>query len=72
MFRLRWLTSGCRVVVWCSGLRQVTPVGRAAMPIFTAMKLLEREIGRHHVSCDIGCHLFSILPPFDMGATTMG
>lgn len=41
-------------------------------PIFTAMKLVEREIGSHHVSCDIGCHLFSILPPFNLGATTMG
>jgi indolepyruvate ferredoxin oxidoreductase, alpha subunit len=41
-------------------------------PIFTAMKLVERELGSHHVSCDIGCHLFSILPPFDLGATTMG
>ncbi|MBR8452751.1 indolepyruvate ferredoxin oxidoreductase subunit alpha [Burkholderia multivorans] len=41
-------------------------------PIFTAMKLLEREIGPHHVSADIGCHLFSILPPFNLGATTMG
>ncbi len=41
-------------------------------PIFTAMKLLERELGRHHVSCDIGCNLFSILPPFEIGATTMG
>ncbi len=41
-------------------------------PIFTAIKLLEREIGPHHVSCDIGCHLFSILPPFNIGATTMG
>ncbi len=41
-------------------------------PIFTAMKLLERELGKHHVSCDIGCNLFSILPPFEIGATTMG
>ncbi len=41
-------------------------------PIFTAMKLLEREIGEHHVSADIGCHLFSILPPFNLGNTTMG
>ena len=24
------------------------------------------------MSCDIGCHLFSILPPFNIGATTMG
>ncbi|MHB1124678.1 MAG: thiamine pyrophosphate-dependent enzyme [Ramlibacter sp.] len=41
-------------------------------PIFTAIKLLERELGPHHISCDIGCHLFSILPPFNLGATTMG
>lgn len=41
-------------------------------PIFTALKLVERELGKHHVSADIGCHLFSILPPFDIGATTMG
>jgi indolepyruvate ferredoxin oxidoreductase alpha subunit len=41
-------------------------------PIFSAMKLVERELGPHHMSCDIGCHLFSILPPFNLGATTMG
>jgi indolepyruvate ferredoxin oxidoreductase, alpha subunit len=41
-------------------------------PIFAAMKLVERELGQHHVSCDIGCHLFSILPPFNIGNTTMG
>jgi indolepyruvate ferredoxin oxidoreductase, alpha subunit len=41
-------------------------------PIFTAMKLLEREMGPIHVSCDVGCHLFSILPPFNIGNTTMG
>jgi indolepyruvate ferredoxin oxidoreductase alpha subunit len=41
-------------------------------PIFAAMKLVERELGAHHVSCDIGCHLFSVLPPFDIGNSTMG
>ena len=41
-------------------------------PIFSAMKLVERELGVHHVSADIGCHLFSILPPFHIGNTTMG
>jgi len=41
-------------------------------PIFTAIKLLERELGEHHISADIGCHLFSILPPFNLGNTTMG
>jgi indolepyruvate ferredoxin oxidoreductase alpha subunit len=41
-------------------------------PIFSAMKLVERELGEHHVAADIGCHLFSILPPFGIGTSTMG
>ncbi|MBV8978219.1 MAG: indolepyruvate ferredoxin oxidoreductase subunit alpha [Alphaproteobacteria bacterium] len=41
-------------------------------PLFTAMTLVQRELGQHHVSADIGCHLFSILPPFNIGNTTMG
>jgi indolepyruvate ferredoxin oxidoreductase alpha subunit len=41
-------------------------------PIFAAMKLVERELGPHHVSGDIGCHLFSALPPFNIGNSTMG
>jgi indolepyruvate ferredoxin oxidoreductase alpha subunit len=41
-------------------------------PIFAAMKLVEKELGQHHIAADIGCHLFSILPPFNVGATTMG
>ncbi len=60
-------------------LAQVVPprpagfcTGCPERPIFAAMKLMEKDIGSHHVSCDIGCHLFSILPPFNLGATTMG
>ncbi|WP_129792101.1 indolepyruvate ferredoxin oxidoreductase subunit alpha [Sphingosinicella sp. CPCC 101087] len=41
-------------------------------PVFSAMKLLQKEMGDFHVSADIGCHLFSILPPFHIGNTTMG
>jgi indolepyruvate ferredoxin oxidoreductase alpha subunit len=41
-------------------------------PIFSAMKLVQKEVGELHVSADIGCHLFSILPPFHIGNTTMG
>lgn len=41
-------------------------------PVFVALKLVQRELGEHHVSADIGCHLFSILPPFHIGNTTMG
>ncbi|MCB1379480.1 MAG: indolepyruvate ferredoxin oxidoreductase subunit alpha [Alphaproteobacteria bacterium] len=60
-------------------LAQVVPprppgfcTGCPERPIFAAMKLVEKELGPHHVSADIGCHLFSILPPFNIGATTMG
>jgi indolepyruvate ferredoxin oxidoreductase alpha subunit len=41
-------------------------------PLFTALTLVQRELGQHHISADIGCHLFSILPPFNIGNTTMG
>jgi indolepyruvate ferredoxin oxidoreductase alpha subunit len=41
-------------------------------PIFAAMKLVEQETGPHQIAADIGCHLFSIMPPFEIGGTTMG
>jgi indolepyruvate ferredoxin oxidoreductase alpha subunit len=47
-------------------------IGCPERPIFTGLKLAERELGPHHVASDIGCHLFSILPPFNIGAHTMG
>ncbi len=47
-------------------------IGCPERPIFAAMKMVEGELGQHHISGDIGCHLFSILPPFNIGSTTMG
>ncbi|BFM09010.1 indolepyruvate ferredoxin oxidoreductase subunit alpha [Halioxenophilus aromaticivorans] len=47
-------------------------VGCPERPIFSAMKQVQKELGDLHVSCDIGCHLFSILPPFNIGNSTMG
>lgn len=47
-------------------------IGCPERPIFAAMKLVEQELGPHQISSDIGCHLFSILPPFNLGGTTMG
>ncbi len=41
-------------------------------PIFTALKLLQRERGPIHISSDIGCNTFSTLPPFNMGSTVLG
>ena len=47
-------------------------IGCPERPVFSAMKLIERETGKFHVSSDIGCHLFSTLPPFNMGNTVLG
>ncbi len=47
-------------------------IGCPERPIFAAMKLVEKELGTHNISSDIGCHLFSILPPFNLEGTTMG
>ncbi len=41
-------------------------------PVFASLKLMQQELGDFHISGDIGCHLFSILPPFNLGNTTMG
>lgn len=47
-------------------------IGCPERPIFAATKLIEQELGEHHIASDIGCHLFSINAPFNLGATTMG
>jgi len=41
-------------------------------PVFSAIKLAERDVGATHISCDIGCHTFSALPPFNLGNTVLG
>ena len=41
-------------------------------PIFAAMKLVQKDLGKHQISADIGCHLFGALPPFEIGGATMG
>ena len=47
-------------------------IGCPERPIFAAMKLVEKELGKHQISADIGCHLFAALPPFEIGGATMG
>jgi indolepyruvate ferredoxin oxidoreductase, alpha subunit len=47
-------------------------VGCPERPVFSAMKILEREHGAFHISGDIGCHTFSTLPPFNLGNTVLG
>ncbi|MBP9183553.1 MAG: indolepyruvate ferredoxin oxidoreductase subunit alpha [Fuscovulum sp.] len=41
-------------------------------PIFAALKLVEKDLGKHQIAADIGCHLFGSLPPFEIGGQTMG
>ena len=41
-------------------------------PVFTAIKLVEKEVGEIHVAADIGCHTFSTLPPFNIGNSVLG
>lgn len=41
-------------------------------PVFTALKLLERDVGKVHIAADIGCHSFATLPPFDLGHSVLG
>ncbi|MEE8395576.1 MAG: indolepyruvate ferredoxin oxidoreductase subunit alpha [bacterium] len=41
-------------------------------PVFSALKILERELGRVHISGDIGCHAFATFEPFSMGNSILG
>ena len=41
-------------------------------PVFSALKIAQREFGPIHVSSDIGCHTFSVFAPFEMGNTILG
>ncbi|GAB1412036.1 MAG: hypothetical protein AMXMBFR31_13950 [Candidatus Desulfobacillus denitrificans] len=47
-------------------------VGCPERPVFSALKLIEQELGGIHISSDIGCHTFSTLPPFNLGNTVLG
>ncbi len=41
-------------------------------PLFAALKLTEREIGKVHYSADIGCHAFATFAPFSFGNSILG
>ena len=41
-------------------------------PMFASIKLVERELGKTHVSGDIGCHSFGMYAPFNIGNTCVG
>ncbi len=41
-------------------------------PVFSAIKILERDIGKVHIAADIGCHAFATFEPFSMGNSILG
>ncbi len=41
-------------------------------PVFAAIRLAEQQVGKLHVSADIGCHSFATLEPFRVGNTILG
>lgn len=41
-------------------------------PVFTAIKLVEREIGKVHIAADIGCHALATFAPFSLGHSILG
>ncbi|GIK79882.1 MAG: indolepyruvate ferredoxin oxidoreductase [Alphaproteobacteria bacterium] len=41
-------------------------------PVFSAIKLAQREVGPVHVSTDIGCHSFATFAPFSLGNSILG
>ena len=47
-------------------------VGCPERPVFSAMKRVAQDIGRPHVSMDVGCHAFASFEPFSQGNTLLG
>jgi len=47
-------------------------VGCPERPVFSAMKLVAQDLGRPHVSMDVGCHAFASFEPFSQGNTLLG
>ena len=47
-------------------------VGCPERPVFSAMKLVQNEMGRLHVGADIGCHAFGTFEPFSQGNSILG
>lgn len=41
-------------------------------PVFTAIKLVERQVGKLHVAADIGCHALATFAPFSLGNSILG
>src|SRR5690606_24637666 len=47
-------------------------VGCPERPVFSALKMVQQQIGPMHVAADIGCHAFGTFEPFSMGHSILG
>ncbi len=41
-------------------------------PVFSALKLVQQQIGKVHIAADIGCHSFATFEPFSSGHSILG
>ena len=41
-------------------------------PVFSAIKLMQKDLGPTHISTDIGCHSFATFAPFSLGNSILG
>jgi indolepyruvate ferredoxin oxidoreductase, alpha subunit len=74
-----WVSSVQRTKEKAAGLLGALPMrpptfctGCPERPVFSAMKLVAQDIGRPHVSMDVGCHCFGSFEPFSQGNTLLG
>ena len=81
-------TQGVQALLDATGLRRTTIAARldAALParppgfcigcperpVFSALKLVQQEMGPVHVAADIGCHSFATFEPFSQGHSILG
>lgn len=47
-------------------------VGCPERPVFAALKLAQQDIGKVHISTDIGCHALATYEPFGFGNSILG
>jgi indolepyruvate ferredoxin oxidoreductase alpha subunit len=47
-------------------------IGCPERPVFSALKLAQKDVGEVHIAADIGCHSFATFEPFSMGHSILG
>lgn len=47
-------------------------IGCPERPVFSALKMVQQQIGPMHIAADIGCHAFGTFEPFSMGHSILG